>query len=150
VILDNSITAMTGMQPTPESGTTADGHPRQVPFSRGTGESDGVNTSSRQPLRHQGMIGRLRKLIIYKTAEGGMAVLISRYPCLTYQKEILQGQPTRLDSAIYLLGKRSSHVKSGSCRIPFAWYQTKSAPSPGVSNSRSMREVISISYRKEG
>ena len=27
VILDNSITAMTGMQPTPESGITADGHP---------------------------------------------------------------------------------------------------------------------------
>ena len=27
VILDNSITAMTGMQPTPESGMTADGHP---------------------------------------------------------------------------------------------------------------------------
>lgn len=84
VILDNSIVAMTGMQPPPTSGILADG-------------SSGNKLSLEDTVRGLGVkflevidaydTAGLRKLLkqayaYTKQADGGMAVLISRHPCL--------------------------------------------------------------------
>jgi indolepyruvate ferredoxin oxidoreductase alpha subunit len=99
VILDNSITAMTGMQPTPESGTTADGHPGQPLSIEELVKGCGVKyLRVVNPYDIRGMIREVKKAYRYtRKPEGGMAVVIARYPCITYQKEQLKADPTRVD-----------------------------------------------------
>lgn len=92
VILDNSIVAMTGMQPTPESGITADGHPGKALSIEELVRGCGVKyIRIVNPYNIRDMVVELRKAYKYtKIPEGGMAVLIARYPCITYQKEKLK------------------------------------------------------------
>lgn len=99
LILDNSITAMTGMQPTPESGITADGHPGKSLSIEELVRGCGVKyIRVVNPYDIKGMIREARKAYEYtKQPEGGMAVLIARYPCITYQKEILKVNPIKVD-----------------------------------------------------
>ena len=99
VILDNSITAMTGMQPTPESGTTADGHPGRSLSIEGLVKGCGVKyIRVVNPYDIKGMIREAKKAYEYtKKPDGGMAVLIARYPCITYQKEQLKVNPIKID-----------------------------------------------------
>lgn len=99
VILDNSITAMTGMQPTPESGVTADGHPGKSLSLEELVKGCGVKyIRVVNPYDIKGMIREARKAYTYtKQPDGGMAVLIARYPCITYQKEILKVNPIKVD-----------------------------------------------------
>jgi len=94
VILDNSITAMTGCN-LPGIGGDADGHPEgPLPRSARQGMRSPVS-QDRQSLRHQGMIREVRKAYRYtKEPDGGMAVLIARYPCITHQKEQLKVTPS--------------------------------------------------------
>lgn len=99
VILDNSIVAMTGMQPTPESGITADGHPGRALSIEELVKGCGVEyLRVVNPYDLQGMIRELRKAYRYtKSPEGRVAVLIARYPCITYQKEQLKVNPIKVD-----------------------------------------------------
>jgi len=99
VILDNSITAMTGMQPTPESGVTADGHPGKALSLEALVKGCGVQyLKIVNPYDIKGMIREARKAYRYtKEPDGGMAVLIARYPCITHQKEQLKVNPVKVD-----------------------------------------------------
>jgi indolepyruvate ferredoxin oxidoreductase alpha subunit len=99
VILDNSITAMTGMQPTPESGITADGHPGRSLSIEELVKGCGVKyIRVLNPYDIKGMIREVSKAYEYtKKPDGGMAVLISRYPCIIYQKEQLKINPIKVE-----------------------------------------------------
>lgn len=99
VILDNSITAMTGMQPTPESGVTADGHPGTALSIEELVKGCGVKyIRVVNPYDIRGMIREVKKAYAYtKQPDGGMAVIISRYPCITYEREILKSKPIKVD-----------------------------------------------------
>jgi indolepyruvate ferredoxin oxidoreductase alpha subunit len=99
VILDNSITAMTGMQPTPESGITADGHPGQSLSIEELVKGCGVKyIRVVNPYDIHGMITETQKAHKYtQQRDGGMAVLIARYPCIIYQKEQLKIKPVKVE-----------------------------------------------------
>jgi indolepyruvate ferredoxin oxidoreductase alpha subunit len=99
VILDNSITAMTGMQPTPESGITADGHPGRSLSIEELVKGCGVKyIRVVNPYDINGMITETQKAYKYtQQRDGGMAVLIARYPCIIYQKEQLKVKPTKVE-----------------------------------------------------
>jgi indolepyruvate ferredoxin oxidoreductase alpha subunit len=99
VILDNSITAMTGMQPTPESGTTADGHPGKSLSLEELAKGCGVQyIRVVNPYDIKGMIQEVEKAYKYtQQREGGMAVLIARYPCIIHQKEQLKLSPSKVE-----------------------------------------------------
>jgi indolepyruvate ferredoxin oxidoreductase alpha subunit len=99
VILDNSITAMTGMQPTPESGRTADDHPGKSLSLEELVKGCGVKyLRVVNPYDIKGMIQETEKAYQYtQQRDGGMAVLIARYPCVIYQKEQLKVNPTKVE-----------------------------------------------------
>ena len=99
VILDNSITAMTGMQPTPETGITADGHPGSSLSIEDLVKGCGVKyTRVVNPYDIKGMIREVEKAYKYtQQRDGGMAVLIARYPCIIYQKEQLKVNPIKVE-----------------------------------------------------
>ncbi len=90
VILDNEITAMTGMQPTPGSGLTADGSQgRKVPLEnliRGCGVG-WIKTVD--PYEVKKLIRLLKQAREYtQKRDGGMAVIIARHPCLIQYPEV--------------------------------------------------------------
>ena len=100
VILDNLITAMTGMQPTPGIGIRADGSKgKAIPLERvvkGCGidfieEVDPYDTVSMGKL--------IKKAAQYtESPEGGIAVIIARHPCvIAYRGEAI---PERIPVAI--------------------------------------------------
>jgi indolepyruvate ferredoxin oxidoreductase alpha subunit len=99
VILDNSITAMTGMQPTPESGITGDGHPGNPLSIEKLVKGCGVQyIRVINPYDIKGMIRETQKAHQYtRQRDGGMAVLIARYPCIIYQKEQLKVNPIKVE-----------------------------------------------------
>ena len=100
IVLDNSITAMTGMQPTPESGITADGHPGQSLSLEELVNGCGVKyLKVINPYDIKNMIREVRKAYHYTLqSKGGMAVIIARYPCITFQKEQLKVNPIKIDT----------------------------------------------------
>lgn len=132
VILDNSITAMTGMQPTPESGITADGHPGQALSLEELVKGCGVKyVKVINPYDIKGMIRELKKAYRYtQQPDAGMAVVIARYPCITYQKEQLKVNPVKIDTrSIPPPEKDLPQMKSGA--IPQSFlpvYKDKIAP----------------------
>ncbi len=132
VILDNSITAMTGMQPTPESGITADGHPGQPLSLEGLVQGCGVKyVKVINPYDIKNMIREVRRAYHYtRKPEGGMAVIIARYPCITYQKEQLRISPIKIDVRhVPPAEKDLAQMRSGA--IPLALlpvYKDKIAP----------------------
>ena len=99
VILDNSITAMTGMQPTPESGVTADGHPGKSLSLEELVKGCGVKyIRVINPYDTKAMIREVEKAYQHtEQREGGMAVLIARYPCIIYQKAQLKVNPIKVE-----------------------------------------------------
>ncbi len=99
VILDNSIVAMTGMQPTPESGVTADGHSGKPLSLEDLAKGCGVKyLRVVNPYDIKGMIEEVEKAYQYtQQRDGGMAVLIARYPCIIYQKEQLKVNPLKVE-----------------------------------------------------
>ncbi len=99
VILDNSVVAMTGFQPTPESGKTADGHPGRALSIEELVKGCGVKyIRVVNPYNIKEMIRELRRAYGYtKRKDGGMAVLIARYPCIIHQKEQLKLKPIKVD-----------------------------------------------------
>jgi indolepyruvate ferredoxin oxidoreductase alpha subunit len=99
VILDNSIVAMTGMQPTPESGVTADGHAGKSLSLEDLVKGCGVKyLRVINPYDIEGMVQELEKAHKYtQQRDGGMAVLIARYPCIIFQKEQLKVNPIKVE-----------------------------------------------------
>ncbi len=136
VILDNSITAMTGMQPTPESGVTADGHPGHPLSLEELVKGCGVKyLRVVNPYDIKNMIREVRRAYRYTCQpEGGMAVLIARYPCITHQKEQLKINPIKVETRhVPPSEKDLPQVKSGSIPQPFLpIYKDKIAPCTGA------------------
>ncbi|NWF93673.1 MAG: 4Fe-4S binding protein [Syntrophaceae bacterium] len=99
VILDNSTTAMTGMQPTPETGITADGHPGRSLSIEELVKGCGVRyIRVVNPYDIKGMISETEKAYRYtQQRDGGMAVLIARYPCVIHQKDQLKIKPIKVE-----------------------------------------------------
>lgn len=90
VILDNEITAMTGMQPTPGLGVTADGSEgRKIPL-EGLVKGCGVQwIKTIDPYDVQNLIKLLKEAKKYiKKSDGGIAVIIARHPCIIRYPEI--------------------------------------------------------------
>jgi len=96
VILDNQTTAMTGFQPTPASGTLADGSPaaRQVGIAgivRGCGVAF---VEPADPYDHSHFRGVLRRAYQHSQApEGGVAVVIAERPCTLHDAQLLRQNP---------------------------------------------------------
>jgi indolepyruvate ferredoxin oxidoreductase alpha subunit len=99
VILDNSIVAMTGMQPTPESGITADGHPGKALSIEELVKGCGVKyLRVVNPYDLKGLIREAQKAYDYTLQkDGGMAVVITRYPCIINQRDQLKMNPIKVD-----------------------------------------------------
>jgi len=99
VILDNEITAMTGMQPTPGIGITADGSEgKSIPLEelvRGCGVK-WMRTID--PYDVKNLISLLKKAREYTQKEdGGIAVIIARHPCLIRYPEVCQEKPVKVE-----------------------------------------------------
>jgi indolepyruvate ferredoxin oxidoreductase alpha subunit len=92
VILDNLITAMTGMQPTPSLGIRADGsRGKKITLERIV-EGCGVDfLEVVDPYNLEEMGKALKKAADYAEApEGGVAVIIARHPCvIAYRNEAI-------------------------------------------------------------
>ncbi len=89
VILDNAITAMTGMQPTPGTGLLADGTcGNKVPIEelvRGAGVKF---LKVHDPYDMEGLISVLKEAWGHCCSPGGgVAVVISRHPCLLHYRD---------------------------------------------------------------
>jgi indolepyruvate ferredoxin oxidoreductase alpha subunit len=83
VILDNETTSMTGMQPTPESGLTADGHPGNAVDLLKLVQGCGVRwLSELDPYDMGGLQKTLKKAWRWtQKPEGSVAVIIARHAC---------------------------------------------------------------------
>lgn len=99
VILDNEITAMTGMQPTPGIGITADGSEgKSIPLEelvRGCG----VNwMRTIDPYDVKNLISLLKEAREYTQKEdGGIAVIIARHPCLIRYPDMCIDKPVKVE-----------------------------------------------------
>jgi indolepyruvate ferredoxin oxidoreductase alpha subunit len=84
VILDNEITAMTGMQPTPGLGITADGgEGRTVPLEELIWGCGVTWIRTIDPYDVENTIALLKEAREYtQQNDGGIAVIIARHPCL--------------------------------------------------------------------
>jgi indolepyruvate ferredoxin oxidoreductase alpha subunit len=132
VILDNSITAMTGMQPTPESGTTADGHPGTPLSIEELVKGCGVQyLRVVNPYHMKDLIREAKRARRYtQQPDGGVAVIIARYPCITHQRDQLKINPIKVDIRHVPPPDRDlPPVKSGAMpRSLLPVYQDKMAP----------------------
>jgi indolepyruvate ferredoxin oxidoreductase alpha subunit len=99
VILDNEITAMTGMQPTPEHGITANGHLGRALSLEGLVKGCGVKyLNVINPYDIKGFMRELRRAVTYtREPDGGVAVIISRHPCITHKRDQPLITPVKVD-----------------------------------------------------
>jgi indolepyruvate ferredoxin oxidoreductase alpha subunit len=99
VILDNEITAMTGMQPTPEYGITANGHSGRALSLEGLVKGCGVKyLKVINPYDIKGFMRELRRAVKYtREPDGGVAVIISRHPCIIHKREQPLITPVKVD-----------------------------------------------------
>jgi len=92
VILDNETTAMTGMQPTPGIGITADGSEgKSIPL-EGLVKGCGIRwLKTIDPYDVKGTVNLLKEAREHTQKEdGGIAVIIARHPCLIHYPEASQ------------------------------------------------------------
>lgn len=84
VILDNSTTAMTGHQPTPQSATLANGNPSIPVLIPDIVKACGIAFVEEQdPYDMQSFMSCLKKADVHvKSDDGGVAVIIARHPCV--------------------------------------------------------------------
>ena len=98
VILDNSITAMTGMQPTADSGILADGRQGQRVAIKDLVQACGVRfVEERDPYRvkdFEALVKRAREFT--RLPDGGVAVIIAKRPCVLYDPTPLEENPVRV------------------------------------------------------
>jgi indolepyruvate ferredoxin oxidoreductase alpha subunit len=98
VILDNGTTAMTGMQPTADSGVLADGGMGQRVAIRGLVEACGVKfVEEIDPYKvkeFEAVVKRARDHT--REPDGGVAVIIARHPCVLFDPSPLRKNPVRV------------------------------------------------------
>jgi len=99
VILDNEITAMTGMQPTPGLGITANGSKGgKVPLKeliKGCGVK-WIKTID--PYDVENLVKLLKEAGKYtKKDDGGIAVIIAKHPCLIRYPEVCDENPVKVE-----------------------------------------------------
>jgi len=98
VILDNSTTAMTGMQPTADSGLLADGRMGNRVAIKDLVQACGVKFIEEiDPYRvkdFQALVKRARDYV--RQEDGGVAVIISKRPCPLYDPASLRENPVRV------------------------------------------------------
>ncbi len=84
VILDNSTTAMTGNQPTPQVGVMADGTPGNTVYIPDLVKASGVRfLRESDPYALDSFISTLKEADRFcRSDEGGVAVIISKHPCI--------------------------------------------------------------------
>ncbi len=92
MLLDNEITAMTGMQPTPGIGVTAEGTEGQkIPLEaliRGCGVK-WIKTID--PYDVEGLVQLLKEARQYtKKEDGGIAVIVARHPCIIHYQDTIR------------------------------------------------------------
>ncbi len=93
LVLDNGTTGMTGFQPTPELGKTADAHDGGIvhlePLIKGCGIDYLVHANPHDlPNLHRTLLDALDHT---RAKDGGIAVVIVRYPCVTHIKGLGPG-----------------------------------------------------------
>ena len=88
LVLDNGTTGMTGMQPTPEYGKTADGHAGNIVSLETLIKGCGINyLEHANPHDLAGFQRVLLDALDHSRAEnGGIAVVLARYACVTQLK----------------------------------------------------------------
>ncbi len=94
VLLDNEITAMTGMQPTPGIGVTAEGtEGKKIPL-EALIQGCGVKwIRTIDPYNIEGMIQLLKEAREYNLSEeGGIAVIVARHPCIIRYQDVAREQ----------------------------------------------------------
>ena len=99
VILDNEITAMTGMQPTPGIGITADGSEgRKIPLKELI-KGCGVKwIKSIDPYNVDGLIKLIKEAKKYtQKCDGGIAVIIASHPCIIPYPEACITHPVKVE-----------------------------------------------------
>ncbi len=121
VLMDNGTTAMTGMQPTPQTGITVDGTvTRSVKISdilKGFGISF---LRTVDPYDVSALVGHIREAVDYlKAPDAKPAVVIAERECTLLTKGAVKGAVERLDIAQDCIGCTSC-VKSINCpALPF-------------------------------
>ncbi len=99
VVLDNSTTAMTGNQPTPATGIDACGNPRASISIEGLVKSCGVKFCRVGDPYNMPRFTKLLKSAHRHSLEKGLAVVISRRPCLV-DKRVKEVKRERIDVAV--------------------------------------------------
>jgi indolepyruvate ferredoxin oxidoreductase alpha subunit len=94
VILDNSTTAMTGHQPTPEKGPTAAGEPAQPVFIPDLVKACGIRfLKEADPYDIPGFVSLLQEADRYcRGDDGSVAVIVAKHPCIL-DREARKNQP---------------------------------------------------------
>lgn len=98
VILDNEITAMTGMQPTPGVGIKADGSEGKRVLLEDLIRGCGVKwMRTIDPYEVKDLIRFLKEARKFnQRRDGGIAVIIAKHPCLIWYPETLKGHPVKV------------------------------------------------------
>ena len=98
VILDNSTTAMTGMQPTADSGILADGSMGQRVSIKDLVHACGVKfVEEIDPYQVEELEALVKRARDYTSdQDGGVAVIIARHPCVLNDPRPLQDNPVRV------------------------------------------------------
>jgi indolepyruvate ferredoxin oxidoreductase alpha subunit len=93
VILDNATTAMTGNQPTPQVGVRADGSPGNPVLIEDLVRACGVKfVRECDPYDQKRFVACIQEADRYmRSPEGGLAVILSRHPCLL-DREAMKAQ----------------------------------------------------------
>ncbi len=98
VILDNNITAMTGMQPTADSGILADGGQGQKVAIKDLVQACGVRfVEEMDPYRVKDFEALVKRARAHtRQPDGGVAVIIARRPCVLHDPTPLLENPVRV------------------------------------------------------
>lgn len=98
VILDNEITAMTGMQPTPGLGVRADGSKGKAVSLERVVAGCGVDfIEVVEPYDVKAMTGSLKRATEHvQDPAGGIAVIIARHPCVIAYREAAVPEPKKV------------------------------------------------------
>lgn len=99
VILDNEITAMTGMQPTPGLGITADGSEGKKISLEELIKGCGVGwIETIDPYDVENLVKLLKEARKYtQRSDGGIAVIIARHPCLIRYPDVCMESPVKVE-----------------------------------------------------
>jgi indolepyruvate ferredoxin oxidoreductase alpha subunit len=99
VILDNEITAMTGMQPTPGLGITADGSEGKKVSLEELIKGCGVKwIKTIDPYDVENLIKLLKEARKYtQRSDGGIAAIVARHPCLIRYPDVWKEHPVKVE-----------------------------------------------------